>query len=61
MEDVCEGITYEDYYVFYEVWQEFDPRGTMYMPFGFVSELLDGLDPPLQVPSMQCHFQLSKL
>ena len=49
-EDVQEGITDEDYDLFYEIWQEFDPDGTQYMPYKALSEYLDVLDPPLQIP-----------
>ncbi len=49
-EDVQEGITDEDYDLFYEIWQEFDPDGTQYMPYKSLSEFLDVLDPPLQIP-----------
>ena len=44
-----EGITDEDYDLFYEVWQEFDPDGTQYMPYDNLSEFLDVLEYPLQV------------
>lgn len=49
-DDVNEGITDEDYDMFYEVWVEFDPESTMYIPFDSVGELLDCLEPPLQIP-----------
>ena len=48
-EDVNDGITDEDYDMFYEVWAEFDPDSTMYMPFASVGELIDCLEPPLQI------------
>ena len=48
-EDMVDGITDEDYDLFYEVWQEFDPHGTQYMDYQNLSEFLDILDPPLQV------------
>ena len=48
--DVAEGITDEDYDLFYEVWQEFDPKGTQYMSFENLSEFLDCLEQPLSVP-----------
>ena len=48
-EDVAEGIIEEDYALFYEIWQEFDPSGTMYMSYGYLSEMLDVLEPPFQV------------
>ena len=49
-EDVQEGITDEDYDLFYEIWQEFDPDGTQYMPYKNLPEFLDVLEPPLQIP-----------
>ena len=49
-EDVQEGITDEDYDLFYEIWQEFDPDGTQYMPYRSLTEFLDVLEPPLQIP-----------
>ncbi|QQP35113.1 Sodium channel protein, partial [Caligus rogercresseyi] len=49
-EDVQEGITDEDYDLFYEIWQEFDPDGTQYMPYKSLSEFLDVLESPLQIP-----------
>merc|ERR1719507_1391211 len=48
-EDVAEGIIEEDYALFYEIWQEFDPSGTMYMSYGYLSEMLDVLEPPFQI------------
>lgn len=49
-EDVQEGITDEDYDLFYEIWSEFDPDGTQYMPYKNLPEFLDVLEPPLQIP-----------
>ena len=43
------GITDEDYDLFYEIWQEFDPDGTQYIDYKALSEFLDVLEPPLQV------------
>ena len=48
-DDVSNGITDEDYDMFYEVWAEFDPDSTMYMPYASVGELIDCLEPPLQI------------
>ena len=48
-EDVEEGITDEDYDLFYEIWQEFDAEGTMYMSYENLSEFLDLIEPPLQI------------
>ena len=49
-EDVQEGITDEDYDLFYEIWQEFDPDGTQYMAYKSLAEFVDVLEPPLQIP-----------
>ena len=48
-DDVNDGITGEDYDM-YQVGVEFDPESTMYMPYEQVGELLDCLEPPLQIP-----------
>ena len=45
------GITDEDYDLFYEIWQEFDPDGTQYIDYKALSEFLDVLEQPLQVTS----------
>ena len=45
----CPGITDEDYDLFYEIWQEFDPDGTQYIDYKALSEFLDVLEDPLQV------------
>lgn len=47
--DVQEGITDEDYDLFYEIWQEFDPKGTQYIKLENLSEFMDVLEPPLQI------------
>ena len=44
-----QGITDEDYDLFYEIWQEFDPDGTQYIDYKALSEFLDVLEAPLQV------------
>jgi len=48
-DDVLAGITDEDYNMFYEAWQEFDLEGTQYMPYNQLSEILNVLEPPLQI------------
>ena len=49
-EDVEEGLTGEDYDMYYEVWQEFDPKGTQYINFTSLADFLDVLEEPLQIP-----------
>lgn len=53
-DDVAEGIIEEDYALFYEIWQEFDPEATTYISYDNVAELLDVLEPPLQVIEDKC-------
>ncbi|KAK8395287.1 hypothetical protein O3P69_006178 [Scylla paramamosain] len=48
-EDVEEGLTDDDYDMYYEIWQQFDPKGTQYIVFSQVSDFLDVLEPPLQI------------
>ena len=49
-DDVAAGVTDEDYDLFYEIWSEFDPGGTQYIDYKSISEFIDVLEPPLQIP-----------
>ncbi|KAJ8937407.1 hypothetical protein NQ314_011893, partial [Rhamnusium bicolor] len=48
-EDVQEGLTDDDYDMYYEIWQQFDPDGTQYIRYDQLSDFLDVLEPPLQI------------
>lgn len=48
-EDVQEGLTDDDYDMYYEIWQQFDPDGTQYIRHDQLCEFLDVLEPPLQI------------
>ena len=48
-EDVQEGLTDDDYDMYYEIWQQFDPDGTQYMAYKSLAEFVDVLEPPLQI------------
>eukprot|EP00094_Tigriopus_californicus_P006087 TCALIF_05863-PA protein Name:"Similar to para Sodium channel protein para (Drosophila melanogaster)" AED:0.15 eAED:0.18 QI:29/0.48/0.42/0.88/0.68/0.76/26/1108/2230 len=48
-EDVQEGLTGDDYDMYYEIWQQFDPDGTQYLKYNALSDFLDVLEPPLQI------------
>ena len=48
-EDVEEGLTDDDYDMYYEIWQQFDPKGTQFIKFSQLSDFLDVLEPPLQI------------
>ena len=49
MSTVQEGLTDDDYDMFYEIWQQFDPNGTQYIKYGQLSDFLDVLESPLQI------------
>ncbi|XP_015793193.1 sodium channel protein para-like isoform X2 [Tetranychus urticae] len=49
-EDVQEGLTDDDYDMYYEIWQRFDPDGTQFISFNDLGEFLDALEEPLRVP-----------
>ena len=44
-----EGLTDDDYDMYYEIWQQFDPNGTQYIKYGQLSDFLDVLESPLQI------------
>jgi voltage-gated sodium channel type II alpha len=48
---VCiqEGLTDDDYDMYYEIWQQFDPNGTQYIKYAQLSDFLDVLEAPLQI------------
>lgn len=48
-EDVQEGLTDDDYDMYYEIWQQFDPEGTQYIRYDQLSDFLDVLEAPLQI------------
>ncbi|CAH1792816.1 unnamed protein product [Owenia fusiformis] len=49
-EDVQKGLTQEDFDVYYEIWEKFDPEATEYIPLEKMSELCDNLEEPLYLP-----------
>lgn len=48
-EDVQEGLTDDDYEMYYEIWQKFDPHGTQFLPYAKLSEFVDALEDPLRI------------
>ncbi|UYV78409.1 para [Cordylochernes scorpioides] len=48
-EDVQEGLTDDDYDMYYEIWQKYDPDGTQFIPYSVLPDFLDSLEEPLQV------------
>ena len=49
MVDVQEFLTDDDYDMYYEIWQQFDPDGTRYIRYDQLSDFLAVLEPPLQI------------
>lgn len=49
-EDVQEGLTDDDYDMYYEIWQQFDPKGTQYLAYSHLSNFVNALEEPLQIP-----------
>ncbi|XP_022248143.1 sodium channel protein para-like isoform X2 [Limulus polyphemus] len=48
-EDVEEGLTNDDYDMYYEIWQRFDPDGTQLIKYEALSDFVDSLEHPLQI------------
>eukprot|EP00794_Sanderia_malayensis_P009765 gene9765-10764_t len=49
-EDEEIGVTDDDIQMFYTTWQSFDPKATQYVEYHQLSDFLDKLCPPLQIP-----------
>ena len=49
MHESQEGLTDDDYDMYYEIWQQFDPNGTQYIKYNQLSDFLDVLESPLQI------------
>nr|XP_054933091.1 sodium channel protein para-like isoform X3 [Dermacentor andersoni] len=49
-EDVQEGLTDDDYDMYYEIWQQFDPKGTQYVAYSNLTNFVNALEEPLQIP-----------
>lgn len=48
-EEVQQGLTDDDYDMYYEVWQLYDPRGTEFIEYSKLSEFVQNLEPPLGI------------
>lgn len=49
------GVSDDDLETFVQVWEEFDPQATHYISLNQLSDLLDALEPPLQIPKPNRH------
>ncbi|CAK6954122.1 sodium channel%2C voltage-gated, type I-like, alpha [Scomber scombrus] len=48
-EESAEPLSEDDFEMFYEVWEKFDPHATQFMEYNKLSEFADSLDPPLRI------------
>uniref|UniRef100_A0A5F8G620 Sodium channel protein n=1 Tax=Monodelphis domestica TaxID=13616 RepID=A0A5F8G620_MONDO len=49
-EESAEPLSEDDFEMFYEVWEKFDPDATQFMEFEKLSQFAAALDPPLNLP-----------
>ncbi|CAF3236407.1 unnamed protein product [Rotaria socialis] len=49
-EDVQQGLTDDDYDMYYEKWQYLDPAGSQFIRYEQLSDFVDELEPPLRIP-----------
>ena len=49
-EDVQQGLTQDDFDMYYEIWEKFDEQASQYIPFDKLSEFVDTLEDPLCIP-----------
>ncbi|XP_026870578.2 sodium channel, voltage-gated, type I-like, alpha isoform X5 [Electrophorus electricus] len=49
-EESAEPLGEDDFEMFYEVWEKFDPNATQFMEYSKLSDFADSLDPPLRMP-----------
>jgi hypothetical protein len=49
-EEVQQGLTDDDYDMYYERWQMYDPKCTQFIKYDKLSEFIDSLDEPLRIP-----------
>ena len=50
-EDVQQGLTQDDFDMYYETWEKFDEAATQYIPLSSLSEFVDTLEEPLRLPA----------
>ena len=48
-EEVQQGLTDDDYDMYYEVWQKYDPRGTEFISYDELSKFVEELEEPLGI------------
>jgi len=56
-EDVQQGLTQDDFDMYYEIWELFDEKASQYIPLERLSEFVDRLEEPLRIP-VPNHYRL---
>lgn len=49
-EEVQQGLTDDDYDMYYELWQKYDPHGTEFIRYDKLSQFVQNLGEPLGIP-----------
>ncbi|XP_035995292.1 sodium channel, voltage-gated, type I-like, alpha isoform X2 [Fundulus heteroclitus] len=49
-EESTEPLSEDDFEIFYEVWEKFDPLATQFVKYSMLSDFADALTPPLRIP-----------
>jgi hypothetical protein len=49
-EDVQQGLTQDDFDMYYEMWEKYDEKATQYIPLARLSEFVGELEEPLCIP-----------
>src|SRR6218665_3890457 len=50
-EDVQQGLTQDDFDMYYEVWERYDEEATQYIPVQRLCEFVNALEEPLRLPA----------
>ena len=56
-EDVQQGLTQDDFDMYYEIWERFDEEATEYIPLEKLTDFCDSLEEPLRIPQPN-HYRL---
>jgi hypothetical protein len=59
-EDVQQGLTQDDFDMYYEIWEKYDEEATEFIPLDCLPEFVDSLEEPLRLPAPN-HFKLVEL
>ena len=59
-EDVEQGLTQDDFDMYYEVWERFDESASQFVPLVRLTEFVDALEAPLRLPAPN-YFKLIQL